>query len=357
MLVSIVRVALNQPYTFVVMALLLLILGPLAALRMPTDIFPAIRIPVIAVAFSYTGLPPDQMSGRICTLFQRGLTTTVNDIEHIEANSYTGICIIKIFFQPGVNISIANAQVTAAAQVSVRQMPPNTTPPLILNYNAATVPVLQLALAGQGMSEQQLFDAGVNMVRPQLVTVPGVAIPWPYGGKQRIVQIDIDPIALQSRGLSAQDVASTLAAQNVAIPVGSQKIGEFEYAMRLNNIVTQIAELNDLPIRSVGGSTIYVRDVANVHDGNAPQTSIVSVDGGRSVLLSVLKNGSASTLSIVSGVREKLDQMRAALPEQLAVTPINDQSIFVRAAVTGVAVEGVIAAALTSLMILLFLGS
>ena len=357
MLVSIVRTALDKPYTFVVMALLLLILGPLAAIRMPTDIFPAIRIPVIAVAFSYTGLPPDQMSGRICTLFQRGLTTTVNDIEHIEANSYTGICIIKIFFQPGVNISIANAQVTAAAQVSVRQMPPNTTPPLILNYNAATVPVLQLALAGQGMSEQQLFDAGVNMVRPQLVTVPGVAIPWPYGGKQRIVQIDIDPLALQARGLSAQDVANTLAAQNIAIPVGSQKIGEFEYSMRLNNIVTQIAELNDLPIRSTGGSTIYVRDVANVHDGNAPQTSIVSVEGSRSVLLSVLKNGGASTLSIVSGVRDKLAQMRAALPDQLSVTPINDQSIFVRAAVTGVAVEGVIAAALTSLMILLFLGS
>lgn len=357
MLVSIVRTALDKPYTFVVMALLLLILGPLAAIRMPTDIFPAIRIPVIAVAFSYTGLPPDQMSGRICTLFQRGLTTTVNDIEHIEANSYTGICIIKIFFQPGVNISIANAQVTAAAQVSVRQMPPNTTPPLILNYNAATVPVLQLALAGQGMSEQQLFDAGVNMVRPQLVTVPGVAIPWPYGGKQRIVQIDVDPLALQARGLSAQDVANTLAAQNIAIPVGSQKIGEFEYSMRLNNIVTQIAELNDLPIRSAGGSTIYVRDVANVHDGNAPQTSIVSVEGSRSVLLSVLKNGGASTLSIVSGVRDKLAQMRAALPDQLSVTPINDQSIFVRAAVTGVAVEGVIAAALTSLMILLFLGS
>ena len=357
MLVSIVRIALTRPYTFIVLALLLLILGPLAALRMPTDIFPAIRIPVIAVAFNYTGLPPDQMSGRICTLFQRGLTTTVNDIEHIEANSYTGICIIKIFFQPGVNISIANAQVTAAAQVSVRQMPPNTTPPLILNYNAATVPVLQLALAGQGMSEQQLFDAGVNMVRPQLVTVPGVAIPWPYGGKQRIVQIDVDPIALQSRGLSAQDVANTLAAQNIAIPVGSQKIGEFEYAMRLNNIVTHISELNDLPIRTTNGSTIYVRDVANVHDGNAPQTSVVSVEGSRSVLLSVLKNGGASTLSIVSGVRDKLDQMRAALPEQLSVTPINDQSIFVRAAVTGVAVEGVIAAALTSLMILLFLGS
>ena len=357
MLVSIVRIALTRPYTFVVMALLLLILGPLAALRMPTDIFPAIRIPVIAVAFSYTGLPPDQMSGRICSLFQRGITTTVNDIEHIEANSYTGICIVKIFFQPGVDISIANAQVTAAAQVSVRQMPPNTTPPLVLNFNAATVPILQLALAGQGMSEQQLFDAGVNMIRPQLVTVPGVAIPWPYGGKQRIVQIDIDPVALQSRGLSAQDVANTLSAQNIAIPVGNQKIGDFEYSMRLNNIVTQINELNDLPVRTAGGSTIYVRDVANVHDGNAPQTSIVSVDGGRSVLLSVLKNGSASTLAIVTGIRDKLAQIRGTLPEQLSVTPINDQSIFVRAAVTGVAVEGVIAAALTSLMILLFLGS
>jgi multidrug efflux pump subunit AcrB len=356
-LVYIVRTALSRPYTFVVLALLLLILGPLAALRMPTDIFPAIRIPVIAVAFSYTGLPPDQMSGRICSLFERSVTTTVNDVEHIESNAYTGICIVKIFFHPTVDISVANAQVTAIAQVSIRQMPPNTTPPLILNFNAATVPILQLALAGQGLSEQQLFDAGVNLVRPQLVTVAGAAIPWPYGGKQRIVQIDIDPIALQSRGLSAQDVANTLSAQNVAIPVGNQKIGEMEYSMRLNNIVTQIAELNELPVRTAAGSTIYVRDLAHVHDGNSPQTSIVAVDGSRSVLLSVLKNGAASTLSIVSGIRTKLEQMRAALPEALTVTPINDQSIFVRAAITAVAVEGVIAAALTSLMILLFLGS
>ncbi len=357
MLVAIVRTALTRPLTFVVLAILLLILGPLAAVRMPTDIFPAIRIPVIAVAFSYTGLPPDQMSGRICTLFQRGLTNTVNDIEHIEGTSYTGVCIIKIFFQPNVNISVANAQVTAAAQVSVRQMPPNTTPPLVLNYNAATVPILQVALAGQGMSEQQLFDTGVNVIRPQMVTVPGVSIPWPYGGKQRLVQIDIDPAALQSRGLSAQDVANTLSAQNIAIPVGMQKIGDYEYSMRLNNIVAQIHELNDLPIRTVNGATIYVRDVANVHDGNAPQTSIVSVDGGRSVLLSILKNGATSTLAIVDGVRNKLEQMRAALPDNLSVALINDQSIFVRAAVTGVAMEGAIAAVLTSLMILLFLGS
>ncbi|MFX1679637.1 efflux RND transporter permease subunit [Mitsuaria sp. CC2] len=352
-----VRVALRRPYTFFVLALLLLIIGPLAAVRTPTDIFPEIKVPVIAVAWQFTGLPPDQMAGRISTLFQRSLTTTVNDIEHIEANTYPGVSVVKIFFQPGVNISVANAQVTAIAQVAVRQMPAGTTPPLILNYNAATVPILQLALSGKGLSEQQLFDLGFNTIRTPLVTVPGAAIPLPYGGKQRQVQIDINPAALQARGLSAQDVATALATQNVLTPIGTQKIGELEYTLQLNSAPSAIEELGRLPVKVVNGSTIYLRDVADVHDGNAPQTNIVHVDGGRSVLMSVLKNGAASTLAIVDGVRAKLADLRPSLPDELEVKPINDQSVFVRAAIKGVAIEGAIAAALTSAMILLFLGS
>ncbi|SEL70206.1 heavy metal efflux pump, CzcA family [Roseateles sp. YR242] len=357
MLMGAVRVALRRPYTFFVLALLLLIIGPLAALRTPTDIFPEIKVPVIAVAWQYTGLPPDQMAGRISTLFQRTLTTTVNDIEHIESNSYPGVSVVKIFFQPGVNVAVANAQVTAVSQVVVRQMPAGITPPLILNYNAATVPILQLALSGKGLSEQQLFDLGFNTIRTPLVTVPGAAIPLPYGGKQRQVQIDINPAALQARGLSAQDVANALATQNVLTPIGTQKIGELEYTLQLNSAPSAIEELGQLPVKVVNGGTIYLRDVADVHDGNAPQTNIVHVDGGRSVLMSVLKNGAASTLAIVDGIRAKLDDLKATLPEALEVKPINDQSLFVRAAVKGVAIEGAIAAALTSAMILLFLGS
>jgi multidrug efflux pump subunit AcrB len=357
MLLGAVRVALRRPYTFVVLALMLVIIGPLAALRTPTDIFPDIRIPVIAVAWQYTGLPPDQMAGRISTLFQRTLTTTVNDIEHIEANTYPGISVVKIFFQPGVNIATANAQVTAISQVALRQMPAGTTPPLIINYNAATVPILQLALSGAGLSEQQLFDLGMNTVRTPLVTVNGAAIPLPYGGKQRQVQIDLKPDALQARGLSAQDVANALATQNVLVPVGTQKIGSFEYTLQVNSAPSAIADLARLPVKVINGTTILMSDVADVHDGNAPQTNIVHVDGNRSVLMSVLKNGSASTLAIVDGVRAKLDTLRPGWPDVLKVTPINDQSLFVRAAVKGVATEGVIAAVLTSVMILLFLGS
>jgi multidrug efflux pump subunit AcrB len=356
-LIGTVRTALRRPYTFVVLAILIVLVGPLSALRMPTDIFPEIRIPVIAVAWQFTGLPPEQMAGRIATGFQRGLTTTVNDIEHIEATSYPGISVVKVFFQPGVNVAVANAQVTAIAQVAVRQMPPGTTPPLILNYNAATVPILQLALSGKGLSEQALFDLGVTSVRTPLVSVPGAAIPFPYGGKQRIVQIDLDNAAMQARGLSGQDVAQALAAQNLLLPIGNQKIGSMEYVLQMNSAPSVIAELGNLPIKVVNGSTIYIRDVADVHDGNSPQTSIVHVDGGRSVLMSVLKNGAASTLDIVSGIRAKLEETKRTWPDALQVAPINDQSIFVRAAVTGVAVEALLAAALTSLMILLFLGS
>ena len=357
MLLNLVRIALRRPYTFVVLALVLLILGPLAAMRTPTDIFPEIKMPVIAVAWQYTGLPPDQMAGRISTLFQRSLTTTVNDIEHIEANTYPGVSVVKIFFQPGVDIAVANAQVTAIAQAVVKQMPAGITPPLVINYNAATVPILQVALSGKGLSEQQLFDLGLNTVRTPLVTVPGAAIPLPYGGKQRQVQIDVKPDALQARGLSAQDIANTLAAQNILTPVGTQKIGELEYTIQLNSAPSAIEDLNRLPIKVVNGTTILMQDVANVHDGNAPQTNVVHVDGGRSVLMSVLKNGSASTLAIVDGVRAKLAAMKAGLPDALKVVAINDQSVFVRAAVKGVATEGAIAALLTSIMILLFLGS
>lgn len=347
----------QRPYTFVVMAILLLILGVLAALRAPVDIFPEIRIPIIAVAWQYRGLPPDDMAGRITTLYQRSLTTTVNDIEHIEANSYNGFGIVKIFFHPNVDISTANAQVTAISQVATRSMPPGTTPPLILNYSASTVPILQVALSGKGLPEQVLGDLGLNTIRTRLVTVPGAAIPYPFGGKSRQIQIDLNPAALQARGLSGQDVANALAAQNLILPVGTQKIDNFEYSLRLNNAPSAIDELNNIPIKTVNGATVYMRDVAFVRDGNAPQTNVVHVDGSRSVLMSVLKNGSTSTLDIVSGIKAKLDEIKPILPESLVVSPINDQSLFVRAAISGVAYEGVLAAVLTSLMILLFLGS
>lgn len=356
-MIALVRIALSRPYTFVVLALLLLIVGPLAALRTPTDIFPEIRIPVIGVVWQYTGLPPDQMAGRITTPFQRALTTTVNDIEHIVANSYGGFGIVKIFFQPNVDIRTANAQVTAISQTLLKQMPPGATPPLILNYSASTVPILQLALSGEGMTEQSLADLAINQLRTPLVTVPGAAIPWPFGGKQRQIQIDLDPSALQARGLSGQDVANALAAQNLITPVGTQKIGEFEYIIQLNNSPLKIDELGNLPIKAVGGAMVYIRDVASVRDGNPPQTNIVHVDGNRSVLMMVLKAGAVSTLDIIAGIKQKIVDVKDAMPESLKIALIGDQSVFVRGAITGVAVEGVIAALLTSVMILLFLGS
>lgn len=354
---NVVSIALKRPYTFVVMAVLLLIVGTLAALRSPVDIFPEIRIPIIAVAWQYNGLPPDEMAGRITTLYERVLTTTVNDIEHIEANSYTGFGIVKIFFQPGVNVATANAQVSAISQVVIKQMPTGTTPPLILNYSASTVPILQIALSGKGMTEQNLADLGLNVIRTRLVTVPGAAVPFPFGGKSRQVQIDLDTSAIQARGLSAQDVANALAAHNLILPVGTQKIGSFEYTLHLNNSATAIEDLGNLPVKVVNGATVYIRDVAHVRDGNPPQTNIVHVDGGRSVLMSILKNGATSTLSIVSGVKDKLAEIKSSLPDNLVAAPINDQSLFVRAAIKGVAFEGALAAVLTSLMILLFLGS
>ena len=356
-MIALVRIALSRPYTFVVLALLLLIIGPLAALRTPTDIFPDIRIPVIGVVWQYTGLPPDQMAGRITTPFQRALTTTVNDIEHIVANSYNGFGIIKIFFQPNVDIRTANAQVTAISQTLLKQMPPGATPPLILNYSASTVPIIQVALSGEGLTEQNLADIGINQLRTPLVTVPGAAIPYPFGGKQRQVQIDLNSAALQARGLSGQDVANALAAQNLITPVGTQKIGEFEYNIQLNNSPLKMEDLGDLPIKAVNGAMVYVRDVASVRDGNPPQTNIVHVDGNRSVLMMVLKAGSISTLDIIAGIKQKVIDVKDQLPDALRIGFIGDQSLFVRGAITGVAYEGIIAALLTSVMILLFLGS
>jgi multidrug efflux pump subunit AcrB len=354
---AIVRIALRRPYTFVVLALLLLIIGPLAASRTPVDIFPEIRIPVIAVIWQYTGLPPEEMAGRMVTQFQRTLTTTVNDIEHIEATNYTGIGIVKIFLQPGADVRTANAQVTSVSQTLLKQMPPGSTPPLILLYNASTVPIIQLALSGKGLPEQALFDLGLNFVRVPIVTVPGAAMPYPFGGKFRQVQIDVNPDAMRARGLSAQDVAVAFAQQNLITPVGTEKIGTFEYAINLNDAVPIVKKMGDLPIKTVNGAMVYVRDIAQVRDGNPPQQNIVHVDGNRSVLMFVLKNGAVSTLAIIDGVKQKMQEMKKTLPSALTLTAIGDQSIFIKAAIGGVIREGIIAAALTSVMILLFLGS
>ena len=354
---ELVRIALNRPYTFVVLALLLLIIGPLSAMRTPVDIFPDIRIPVIGVIWQYTGLPPDQMAGRIVTQYQRSLTTTVNDIEHITANSYNGVGIVKIFFQPNADIRTANAQVTAVSQTVLKQMPPGATPPLIINYSASTVPIIQLALSGEGLTEQILGDIAINQLRTPLVTVPGVAIPYPYGGKQRQIQIDVDPKKLQSLGLSGQDVANALAAQNLIQPAGTSKIGTFEYVIQVNNSPLKAVDMGDLPIKVVNGATVYIRDVATVRDGYPPQTNVVHVNGNRSVLMMVLKSGYISTLDIIAGIKKKAAAYKDSLPDELKIGFVGDQGVFVAASIEGVVREGIIAAALTSVMILLFLGS
>jgi multidrug efflux pump subunit AcrB len=354
---AIVRLALRRPYTPFVLAILILIFGPLAAIKTPTDIFPDIKIPVIAVVWTYRGLPADDMSGRVVYYYERQLSSSVNDIQHIESQSLPGLGIVKIFFQPGVDIRTATAQVTSLSQTVLKRMPPGITPPLILNYNASTVPILQMALSGQGLTEQKLRDLGQNDIRPALAAVPGTAIPSPYGGRERQIQIDLDPEALQSKGLSAEDVGNALTAQNQIIPAGAAEIGSFEYDVTLNNSPAAVDALNNLPIKTINGATIYMRDVAHVRDGSPPQRNEVRVDGRRSALMSVLKNGSASTLAIIDGVKAALPRIEAALPPQLKVSVLNDQSVFVRAAIAGVVREGVIAAALTSLMILLFLGS
>jgi len=352
-----VRVALQRPYTFVVMSMLIVILGVFTILRMPTDIFPDIDIPVISVIWNYGGLPPEEMEQRITTSYERVLTTTVNDIEHIESQTLSGIAVIKIFFQPGASIDAATAQVTAISQTIVRQMPPGATPPLVIRYSASNVPILQIALESESLSEQQLFDYGVNFIRADIATVQGAQVPWPYGGKQRQIMVDIDPKKLYAWGLSPRDVNTALGLQNVILPTGTAKMGVEEYPILINSSPEQISQLGDLPVKTVNGTTIYIRDVANVRDGYAPQTSMVHVAGKRSVLMTILKNGSASTLDVVGRIRELMPSTLAKLPKELKANLLFDQSIFVRAAVSGVVKEAAIAAGLTALMILLFLGS
>jgi multidrug efflux pump subunit AcrB len=353
----IVRLALRRPYTFAVLALLLMILGPLAVVNTPTDIFPNINIPVVSIIWQYTGLSPEQMANRIVYQSERTLTTTVNDIQHIESNSMNGIGVIKVFFQPKVDIGNAVAQVTAVCQTQLRQLPQGTTPPLIIQYSASSVPIIQLGLSGQGLTESQLNDLGLNFIRTQLVTVQGAGIPYPYGGKQRQVQVDLNLAALQAKGLTPSDVVNTISVQNIILPSGTAKIGPFEYQVETNSAPDKIAELNNLPIRSVNGAMVYIRDIGHVRDGFPPQTNIVRVDGQRASLLSVIKTGDASTLDIVTGLRAKLEQLKSQLPPSLRITPLGDQSVFVRASIDGVVREAIIAACLTAIMILVFLGS
>src|SRR5450432_305206 len=352
-----VRVALQRPYTFVVMSMLIVILGVFTILRMPTDIFPDIDIPVISVIWNYGGLPPEEMEQRIVTGYERILTTTVNDIEHIESQTLSGISVIKIYFQPGASIDAAVSQVTAISQTIVRGLPPGATPPLVIRYSASNVPILQIGLESDSLSEQQLFDYGVNFIRADIATVQGAQIPYPYGGKQRQIMIDIDPKKLYAWGLSPRDVNTALGLQNVVLPTGTAKMGVEEYPVVINSSPELLPELGKLPVKTVNGTTVYIRDVASVRDGYAPQTSMVHVSGKRSVLMTILKNGSASTLDVVSRIRSMMPGTMAKLPKELKASLLFDQSIFVRAAVSGVVKEAAIAAGLTALMILLFLGS
>jgi len=352
-----VRLALNRPYTFIVASMLILILSIVAVVRTPTDIFPDINIPVVSVVWGYTGLAPEEMERRMVTGFERGVTTTVNDVEHIESQSYYGIGVVKIFFQQGADINGAVAQTTAIGQAVLRSMPPGTTPPLVIAYTASSVPILQLGLSSPTLSEGQLFDLGVNFLRVQLADIEGAAIPAPYGGRPRQISVDLDPRAMTARGVSGAEVVNAVSAQNLILPQGTIKLGSREYDVALNSSPVQAAELNDLPIKMVNGTMVYIRDVAHVHDGFGFQTNIVHVDGHRSAVLSVFKTGKASTLDIVSRVREELPRIQAGLPAALKVDPIADQSLFVRDAIKGVLREAVVAALLTALMILIFLGS
>src|SRR5258705_9716130 len=356
-MVGIVKLALRRPYAFIVMALLIMIFGVASALRTPIDIFPNINIPVISVVFSYTGLPPDDMAGRIVTFYERSLTTSVNDIEHIESQSIPNYGIIKIFFQPTVNIHAALAEVSAMSQTVLKQMPAGITPPLILSFDASSVPILQLVLSSDKLSETMLFDQATSFIRPQLASVAGAAIPLPYGGKVRQVQADLNQQALHTYGISANDVVNALSIQNLITPVGTQKIGTFEYTVNLNASPSDIAAFNDLPIKTVNGTVIYMRDVAYVHDGSPPQTNVVHVNGKSAVLLAVVKAGATSTLAIISGIKQLLPGVSQTLPAGLNLTAVGDQSVFVTSAVSSVISEGVIAAALTGLMVLLFLGN
>jgi multidrug efflux pump subunit AcrB len=360
----IVEVALKRPYTFIVLALLLPLIGALTIMGTPlrpgmaTDIFPDIKIPIIAVTFQYTGIPPDEMAGRITAQIERYATTIINDIEHVESTTYPGVSVIKLFFQPGVDINLAMAQVTAFGQQSLKNMPPGTQPPLILKYNAATVPIIQLALSSNKLTEAQLFDFGNQTIRAQVATIYGAAVPYPFGGATRQVQIDLKPDALRAQGLTANDVNNAITNQNLIVPAGTQKIGDTEYNVRLNSSPLKVDQINDLPIRGrVGGNVTYIRDVAFVHDGHPPQTNIVRVNGRRAVLMSIQKTGAASTLNIVNEIQSRLPRVREVLPDGASIATTGDQSVFVRAAVKGVVTEAIIAAALTALMVLLFLGS
>src|ERR1700727_2769022 len=354
----IVKLALRRPYTFVVMAILILAMGVVAILRTPTDIFPNINIPVVSIIWNYNGLVPKDMSDRIVSVTERNMTTVVDNIEHVESQSLYGIAVVKVFLQPNARLDRAIAQITASSQTQLRQLPAGTTPPLIIAYSASSVPVLQLALSGKNLSEQQLNDYGLNFIRTQLITIPGTAVPYPYGGKQRQVQVDLNPAALQSKGLSALDVVNAITLQNLILPTGTAKIGSKEYNVDIPNAApVTIADLNRIPIKTVGNTTIYMKDVAWVRDGFPPQTNIVRVNGQRSVLLTIQKAGDASTLKVISGIKALLPQIATTVPPQLKMEPLADQSIFVRGAISGVVRETLIAACLTAFMILTFLGS
>jgi multidrug efflux pump subunit AcrB len=353
----IVKLALTRPYTFIVLAILIVIAAPVVILRTPTDIFPSINIPVVSCAWSYTGLNPEELEGRLTTPYEKALTTLVDNIQHTESTTVAGVVVVKIYLQPGASLDTANAQVSSVSQFMLKNLPPGINPPEILDFSASTVPIIQLGLSGKGLSEQDLNDYGVNFIRPQLVTIPGAVVPNVYGGKQRSVVVNLDPGLLQAKGLSPLDVLSAMGQQNVIQPGGTAKIGMDEYDIHVNSSPMTIEGIGNLPIRQVNGATIYVHDVATVSDGSTPQTNVVRQDGRRGVLISILKSGKASTLSVVSGVRAALPRIKAIVPESLVIKPIGDQSIFVRASITGVVREAVIAAVLTGLMILLFLGS
>jgi multidrug efflux pump subunit AcrB len=353
----IVRLALARPYTFIVLALLILIISPVAILRMPTDIFPNIDIPVVAVDWTYTGLAPEEFEGRIVSLYERSVSTTVNDVEHIESQTLNGKSVVKIFFQPNVNVTTAVAQVTAVSQSVLSQMPHGILPPLIVTYNASTVPILQLSLSSDTLSEQALADLGMNTIRSQLATVAGASIPWPYGGKNPQIMVDLNPALMQAHNASPLTVLNALTTQNLILPSGTAKLGQYEYDVDMNGSTQTVSDLGDMPLKTVDGTTLYLHDIGSVRSGFAPQTSIVRQDGKRGALLTVYKSGNASTLDIVSGVRNLLPVIAPILPKSLKITPMADQSVFVRGAITGVVREAVLAAALTGIMILVFLGS
>ena len=353
----VVQIALRRPYTFVVFSFLIAIFGALAALRTPTDIFPNINIPVVSVVWTYTGLLPNDMSGRVIYFYERYLTAQVADIEHIESQSLNSYGVVKIFFQKGANIRTALAQVTAASQTVLKLLPPGITPPYVLSYNAATVPILQLALSGKKLPQMQLFDLGQNFIRPQLATVAGAAVPSPYGGKILQAQVDLDQHAMQAHNVSADDIVNAISAQNLILPAGDAKIGKFDWNVALNASPVLLDRINDLPVKTVNGTVIFLHDIAYVHEGSPPQTNLVRVNGSRAVLMTILKAGAASTLNVIDRVKSLLPRVQESLPAGLSVHAVGDQSIFVKAAIFGVLREAVLAAALVGLMILLFLGS